>query len=117
MKFRIPLFLLILALAASSTLTAHAGRCSNMTIKGTYASTIHATIFLQDGSTLLLDGLAKQSFDGDGHFTQVDAVAANEQHAAGLAPWLGQLFREPGLHRNFDHRNRGDARPAYAVYR
>ena len=66
MKFRIPLFLLILALAASSTLTAHAGRCSNMTIKGTYASTIHATIFLPDGSTLLLDGLAKQTFDGNG---------------------------------------------------
>jgi hypothetical protein len=36
MKFRISLLLLTFALAASSTLTAHAA-CNNLTIKGTYA--------------------------------------------------------------------------------
>jgi hypothetical protein len=46
MKFRISLFLLTLALAASSTLTAHASACSNSTIQGTYAFTIHGTLFL-----------------------------------------------------------------------
>jgi len=95
MKFRIPLFLLTLALAASSTLAAHAGVCSNMSIKGTYASTIHATIFLPDGSTLLLDGLAKQTFDGNGSFTQVDAVAANGNLPPGWRPGSGTYSVNP----------------------
>jgi hypothetical protein len=95
MKFRIPLFLLTLALAASSTLAAHAGACSNMTIKGTYASTIHATIFLPDGYTLLLDGLAKQTFDGNGSFTQVDAVAANGNLPPGWRPGSGTYSVNP----------------------
>jgi len=67
MKFRISLFLLALALAASSTLTAHASASSNLTIKGTYAFTIHGTVFLPGGSTLLIDGLAKPTFDGNGN--------------------------------------------------
>jgi len=50
MKSRISLFLLTLTLAASSTLTAHASACSNLTIKGTYAFTIHGTVFLPNGS-------------------------------------------------------------------
>lgn len=95
MKFRIPLFLLTLALAASSALAAHAGACSNMTIRGTYASTIHATIFLQDGSTLLLDGLAKQTFDGNGSFTQVDAVAVNGNLPPGWRPGSGTYSVNP----------------------
>lgn len=77
MKFRISLFLLTLALAASSTLKAHASVCSNSTITGTYAFTIHGQIFLPDGSTLLIDGLARTTFDGKGNLTQLDAVAAN----------------------------------------
>jgi hypothetical protein len=32
--------------------TAHASGCSNLTIRGTYAFTLHGTIFLPDGSTL-----------------------------------------------------------------
>lgn len=77
MKFRISLLLLTLALVTSSSLTAHAGVCSNSTIRGTYAFTLHGTIFLPDGSTLLIDGIAKQTYDGDGNMTQVDAVATN----------------------------------------
>jgi hypothetical protein len=77
MKFRISLFLLTLALVASSTLTAHAAACSNSTIRGTYAFTIHGQIFLPDGSTLVVDGIDKVRFDGKGNFTQVDAVATN----------------------------------------
>jgi hypothetical protein len=68
-KFRISLFVLTLALAASSTLTAHASACSNSTIQGRYAFTIHGTVFLPDGSTLLIDGLAKTTFDGNGNLT------------------------------------------------
>ena len=77
MKFRISLFLLTLALVASSSLTAHASACSNSTIRGSYAFTIHGTIFLPDGSTLLIHGLSKTSFDGNGNLRQLDAVAAN----------------------------------------
>lgn len=77
MKSRISLLLLTLALVTSSSLTAHAGVCSDSTVRGTYAFTLHGTIFLPDGSTLLIDGIAKQTYDGDGNMTQVDAVATN----------------------------------------
>ena len=89
MKFRISLFLLTLALAASSTLTAQASACSNSTIAGTYAFTLHGTLFLPDGSTLLIDGIAKQTFDGKGNLTQVDAVADNGNTPPGWRPGTG----------------------------
>jgi hypothetical protein len=76
MRGRISLLLLTFGLAASS-LTAHAGACSNSTIRGTYAFTIHGTLFLPNGATLLVDGIAKETFDGEGGETQVDAVATN----------------------------------------
>ena len=88
MKSRISLLLLTCALAASSTLTAHAA-CSNSTIAGTYAFTLHGTIFLPDGSTLLIDGIAKQTYDGKGNMTQVDAVATNGFLAPGWRPGTG----------------------------
>lgn len=77
MKSSISLFLLTVALAASSPLTAHASACSNMTVKGTWANSIHGQLFLPDGSTLLIDGIVKTTYDGEGNFTQVDAVADN----------------------------------------
>ena len=85
MKSRISLLLLTFALAASSTLMAHAGACSNSTIQGTYAFTIHGQILNPDGSTLLVDGLAKTTFDGKGNLTQLDAVAINGNMAPGWA--------------------------------
>src|SRR5258708_37948994 len=95
MKFRILFFLLTLVVVGSQSSTAHASACSNSTIRGTYASTIHATIFLPDGSTLLLDGLAKQTFDGNGNFTQVDAVAANGNLTPGWRPGSGTYSVNP----------------------
>src|SRR5260370_26787688 len=91
MKSRISLFLLTLALAASSTLTltAHASACSNSTIQGSYAFTIHGTVFLPDGSTILIDGIAKQTFDGKGSLTQVDSVSTNAILTPGLLPGTG----------------------------
>jgi hypothetical protein len=94
-KFRISLFVLTLALAASSTLTAHASACSNSTIQGSYAFTIHGTVFLPDGSTLLIDGLAKTTFDGKGNLTQLDAVAANGNVAPGWASNTGTYSVNP----------------------
>jgi hypothetical protein len=94
MKSRISLLLLTLALAASSTLTAHAG-CTNATIQGTYAFTIHGTILNQDGSTLLIDGLAKTTFDGKGNLTQLDAVAVNGNVAPGWASNTGTYSVNP----------------------
>ena len=89
MKSRICLLLLTFTLAASSTLMAHAGACSNSTIQGTYAFTIHGQILNPDGSTLLVDGLAKTTFDGKGNLTQLDAVAINGNMAPGWASNTG----------------------------
>jgi len=89
MKFRFSLFLLTLALAASSTLTAHASACSNSTIRGRYAFTIHGQVFLPNGTTLLIDGLAKTTFDGNGNLTQLDAIAVNGNVAPGWASNTG----------------------------
>jgi len=77
MKFRIYFVLLLLALAASSAVTAHAN-CNDSTIKGSYAFTVHGQIFTPNGP-LLVDGIAKTTFDGNGNLTQVDAVAVNGQ--------------------------------------
>ena len=96
MKFRISLFLLTLLLAVSSSLNAHASGCSNSTIRGSYAFTIHGTIFLPDGSTLVVDGIDKVTFDGKGNFTQVDAVATNGNlDAPGWRPGSGTYFVNP----------------------
>jgi hypothetical protein len=95
MKFRISPFLLALALVVSSPLMSHASACSNSTIRGSYAFTIHGTIFLPDGSTVLLDGLAKQTFDGNGNFTQVDAVADNGNLTPGWRPGSGTYSVNP----------------------
>ena len=95
MKSRISIFLLTLALAASSTLTAHASACSNSTIRGSYAFTIHGTLFLPGGSTLLIDGIAKATFDGKGNLTQVDAVADNGNLAPGWRPGTGTYSVNP----------------------
>ena len=95
MKFRISLLLLTLTLAASSTLTAQASACSNSTIQGTYAFTIRGTIFLPNGSTLLIDGIAKTTFDGKGNLTQVDAVADNGNLAPGWRPGTGTYSVNP----------------------
>ncbi len=76
MKFHISRILLVMALAASSVVTAHARECADSTIKGTYAFTIHGQI-LTPGGPLLVDGIAKTTFDGDGELTQVSAVAIN----------------------------------------
>jgi hypothetical protein len=62
--------------AASSAVTAHDRECTNSTIKGDYAFTIHGQI-LTPGGPLLVDGIAKTTFDGDGKLTQVAAVAIN----------------------------------------
>jgi len=75
MKFRISLVLVTLALAASSAVTAQAG-CTDLTIKGSYAFTVHGQILTPNGP-LLVDGIARTTFDGNGNLTQVDAVAIN----------------------------------------
>ena len=89
MKFCNSPLLLTLALIVSSPLMSHAKACSDSTIRGSYAFTIHGTIFLPNGSTLLIDGIAKETFDGQGNETQVDAVADNGNVAPGWRPGTG----------------------------
>jgi hypothetical protein len=76
MKFRISLILLVMALAASSAVSAHDRGCTNSIIKGDYAFTIHGQILTPNGP-LPVDGIAKTTFDGNGNLTQVEAVAIN----------------------------------------
>jgi hypothetical protein len=95
MKFCNSPFLLALALVVSSPLMSHASTCSNSTIRGSYAFTIHGTVFVPGGSTVLLDGLAKQTFDGDGNFSQVDAVADNGNLPPGWRPGSGTYSVNP----------------------
>jgi len=75
MKLRNVLVLLAVMLAGSSAVTAHPA-CTDSTIKGDYAFTIHGQILTPNGP-LLVAGIAKTTFDGDGNLTQVDAVAVN----------------------------------------
>jgi hypothetical protein len=79
---------LVSALVAGS-IPASASSCNNATIRGTYALTLRGQIFLPDGSIIVLDGLAKQTFDGRGNFTQVDAVAENGVLTPGWRPGSG----------------------------
>ncbi len=95
MKVRISLLMFALALAASMALTAHASVCSNYTIQGSYAFTLHGTIFLPNGATILLDGIALQTFDGKGNVTQVDAVADNGMLTPGWRPGAGSYSVNP----------------------
>lgn len=95
MRSRISLFLLTFALAASSTLAAHSSTCNDSTIQGTYAFTLHGTLFLPGGSTLLVDGIAKTTFDGKGNLTGVDAVADNGNLAPGWRPSTGTYSVNP----------------------
>lgn len=86
----------VLALAlVTSPIQAAVISCNNATIKGTYALTIRGQIFLPDGSVVVLDGLAKQTFDGKGNFTQVDAVAANGMLTPGWRPGSGTYSVNP----------------------
>ena len=85
MKFRISLFILTLALAASSTLTAHASGCSNRTMKGAWVQNLQGLIFLPDGTSLVLTGVTKTTYDGLGSLTVLDASGVNGQRPSGLA--------------------------------
>jgi hypothetical protein len=95
MRSRISLLLFALALGAPSTLSAHASICSNWTIQGTYAFTLHGQIFLPDTSTVVIDGIAKQTFDGKGNVSQVDAVADNGYLTPGWRPGTGTYSVNP----------------------
>jgi hypothetical protein len=96
MKFRVSLSLLTLLLAMSTSSVAHASNCTNSTIKGTYAFTVHGQIFPAPGvPPLLVDGIAKTTFDGYGGLTQVDAVAINAGMAPGWRPGTGSYSVNP----------------------
>jgi hypothetical protein len=96
MKFRVSLFLLTLGLAASSTLTAYARPCSNLTLKGTWANSLHGLIYPPDGSApLVLAGIVKTTYDGKGNLTQVDAAGVNGNTTPGWRPGSGTYSVNP----------------------
>jgi hypothetical protein len=88
-------FLLAIALILSSPLTSHASACSNSTIRGSYAYTIHGQVFLPNGPTLLINGLARTTFDGEGNLTELDAISANGNVAPGWVSNTGTYSVNP----------------------
>ena len=95
MKFRISLFVLTLALAASSTLTAHASGCTNMTIKGAWVQSLQGLIFLPDGTRLVLTGITKTTYDGLGNLTALDASGVNGNVPTGWRTGSGSYTVNP----------------------
>jgi hypothetical protein len=91
MKFRISLVLL--ALAASSAVTAQAS-CTDLTIKGSYAFTIHGQILTPNGPIPIV-GLARTTFDGNGNLTQLDTVSVNGHIALVWRPSTGTYTVNP----------------------
>jgi hypothetical protein len=106
MKFRISLVLL--ALAASSAVTAHARDCMNLTIKRSYAFTIHGQILTPNGP-LLVDGIARTTFDGNGNLTQADAVAVNGNIPLVWRPGTGTYTLNPDCTGTMTLVNQGQA--------
>jgi hypothetical protein len=95
MKSRTSLLLLILALAASSTLTAHASGCTNRTIKGAWVQNLQGLIFLPDGTSLVLTGVTKTTYDGLGNSTELDASGVNGNVPAGWRTGSGSYTVNP----------------------
>jgi len=95
MKFRISMFLLTLALAASSPLTAHASGCSNRTMKGAWVQHLQGLIFLPDGTSLVLTGVTKTTYDGLGNLTVLDSSGVNGNVPAGWRTGSGSYTVNP----------------------
>jgi hypothetical protein len=112
MRFRNFTLLSAVALIALSSLISFASECSNSTIQGAYAFTIHGQVFLPNGAALLIDGLAKTTFDGKGNVTQLDAVATNGNVAPGWRNSTGTYSLDPDCTGTFTVSN-GDQPPIH----
>lgn len=96
MNVRILLLVSTLTMFGSQISSAQPSACDNSTIRGSYAFTIHGTLFLPNGSTLIVDGIDRVTFDGQGNFTQLDAVATNGEFATpGWRPGSGTYSVNP----------------------
>jgi hypothetical protein len=95
MKSRTSLLLLILVLAASSTLTAHASGCTIRTMKGAWVQHLQGLIFLPNGTSLVLTGVTKTTYDGLGNSTVLDASGVNGNVPAGWRTGSGTYTVNP----------------------
>ena len=115
MKVRILLVLLVLGMIASQSVNAHAITCSNLTVKGTYAFTIRGQVLVPDGSSVVITGVAKTTFDGHGNITQLDVVAANGNVAPEWRLSTGSYSVNSDCTGAFTVTN-GDAPPIHALF-
>ena len=95
MKFRTSLLLLTFALAASSTLTAHASGCTIRTMKGAWVQHLQGLIFLPDGTSLVLTGVTKSTYDGLGNISVLDASGVNGNVPTGWRTGSGSYTVNP----------------------
>lgn len=70
------LFTLALSVSLMLANTANAENCSNATLHGSYAFTVHGAILVGPAAGTV-DGIALSVFDGAGNMQQVDAVSHN----------------------------------------
>jgi hypothetical protein len=66
-----------------------------MTLKGTWANSIHGQIFLPDGTTLVVAGISMATYDGEGHSTGFDAVGVNGNIVPGWRAGSGTYTVNP----------------------
>jgi hypothetical protein len=112
MKLRNSILLLAVALGSASAATAHGRGCSDSTIKGEYAFAIHGQI-LTPGGPLVVDGIAKTTFDGNGNFTQVDTVAVNGFITQVWRPGTGTYTLNSDCTGTMTLMNQGDPAPLH----
>jgi hypothetical protein len=70
------LFTIAISLVLMSANPVHAQNCSNATLHGRYAFTIHGAILVGPAAGSV-NGIALSVFNGDGNMEQVDAVSHN----------------------------------------
>jgi len=69
----------VACLTLSGASLAHAGTCSNASLKGKYGQEISGVFLPGPGVVLNQNGVAMTDFDGKGKFTQVDFVVVDGQ--------------------------------------
>ncbi len=94
-KSHTSLLLLILVLAASPTLRAQASGCTNSTMKGAWVQNLQGLIFLPNGTSLVLTGVTKTTYDGFGNLTALDASGVNGHVPTGWRTGSGTYTVNP----------------------
>lgn len=93
-NFCVAAFAISIMLATLPGQAQEARACNLLTIKGSYAFTIHGQILTGPGAGIV-DGIALTTFDGMGNMTQTDVVSHNGSVAQLWRPGKGPIPSTP----------------------